>query len=343
MMLYLLKRFNLLVFTLLVLSLASYWLVMVFPGDPLTNMSGVITNSERERITLEAFYDFERNSAMQFLRYLELLWNGNWGISFISGQPLFEEIIFYLPASIELSAYALLLSLVIGIPVGIFAGLKHGTFSDYSLLTASLIGYSIPVFWLALLLILVFSLQFGWFPISGRVSLLYEIPHQTGFIIYDILNSNMPAKEAALMDALSHLFLPTISIALVTTTIIIRITRHSIISVMNADYILAAYAKGLSSTQVFWKHGFRNALLPIMPQIAMQFTTLLTNAMIVETIFSWPGIGHWLMQAIYQQDYPAIRAGMLAVAGIVVLFNVSVDLIHNFTNPHRMSQNRAEI
>lgn len=343
MMLYLLRRFNLLAFTLLMLSLASYWLVFVFPGDPLTNMSGIIPSSEQEKVTLQAFYDLEKNNVMQFVRYLELLWDGNWGVSFASGQPLFEEIIFYLPASIELSAYALILSLIVGIPVGIFAGLKHGKFSDYSLLTASLVGYSVPVFWLALLLILIFSLQFSWFPISGRVSLLYEIPHQSGFIIYDILNSNMYNKQAALIDALSHLLLPTISISLVTTTVIIRITRRSIINVMTSDYIRAAYAKGLSNTQVFWKHGFRNALLPIMPQIAMQFTTLLTNAMIVETIFSWPGIGHWLMQAIYQQDYPAIRAGMLAVAGIVVLFNVCIDLIHSFTDPQRMNQNRAEI
>lgn len=339
---YVLRRMNLLLLTLLILALASYWLVHVFPGDQVTNLSGINYNTVEQKLYLDEYYQIEQSEFNQFLRYLELLWQGDWGRSFVSGEPLFEEIKTFLPASIELGAYALIISLLVGIPLGFWAGLKHGKMSDYGILSASLIGYSVPIFWLALLLILVFSLQLGWFPISGRISLLYDIPQNTGFIMYDILSSNLPNKSDALLNALGHMLLPTLSISVVTSTIILRTTRRSVIEVMSSDYIRAAYAKGLSNKQVLFKHGLRNALLPIMPQVAMQFTTLLTNAMIVETIFSWPGIGNWLIQAIYQQDYPAIRAGMLAVSSLVVVFTVMIDILHKLIDPKRMYYRRVK-
>lgn len=343
MMTYFLRRLNLLVFTLLILCLASYLLVYLFPGNELVNLSGVKFSSVEERQILEAHYQTDRGYFMQFMRYLELLWMGDWGVSFASGQSLTSEIMTYLPASIELSSYALLISLFVGMPLGFIAGLKHNKIPDYGILSVSLIGYSIPVFWLALIFILLFSLQLNWLPISGRISLLYEIPNTTGFIIYDILTSDITDKKAAIDDALYHMILPTLSISIVTSTIVMRITRRSIIEVMSSDYIKAAYAKGLSSYQVFFKHGMRNAILPIMPQLAMQFTTLLTNAMIVETIFSWPGIGNWLIQAIYQGDYPAIRAGMLAVSSLVVIITVLIDIFHKFIDPKRMHRKRVKV
>lgn len=342
MSMYLLRQVNLLIFTLLILSLASYWLAHVFPGDPVTNLSGQSYTSEEHRSQLVDYYYLDKGAFSQYLRYLELLWKGDWGISFISDKPLFDEIRVLLPASIELGAYALIISLLVGIPMGFISGMNHNRIADYSLLSISLVGYSIPVFWLALLLILVFSLQLGWLPISGRISLLHEIPQETGFILYDIISSDIPQKKAAIIDALGHMLLPTISISIVTSTIVMRTTRRSVINVMSSDYIRAAYAKGLSSYQVFFKHGLRNALLPIMPQIAMQFTTLLTNAMIVETIFSWPGIGNWLIQAIYQQDYPAIRTGMLAVASLVVVFTVLINISHRLIDPQRMHFKRVK-
>lgn len=340
---YFLRRLNLLIFTLLILALASYSLAFLFPGDFLTNMSGVQFSSDEERQLYEQYYRLNDNSFVQFIRYLELLWQGDWGVSFSTSEPLYGEISRYLPASIELSAYALVISLIIGIPCGFVSGLRHNKLADYSILSISLVGYSIPVFWLALLLIIVFSLQLGWFPISGRISLLYDIPHETGFVLIDILRSNSPDKQAALIDALKHLMLPTLSISIVTSTIILRITRRSVIEVMSSEYIRAAHARGLNRYQVIFKHGIRNAILPIMPQLALQFTTLLTNAMIVETIFSWPGIGNWLIQAIYQGDYPAIRAGMLAVSSLVVIFTVSIDIFHKFIDPKRLHRQRVKI
>lgn len=340
---YILRRINLLIFTLLILALGSYSLAFLFPGDFLTNLSGVEFTSEQKRLEYESLYRINDGIIWQFLRYLELLWQGNWGQSFSTESSLFDEILRYLPASIELSTYALVISLIIGIPLGFLAGLKHHKITDYSILSVSLLGYSIPVFWLALLLIIMFSLQFGWFPISGRISLLYDIPHQTGFILLDIMQSDLPNKTQAFSDALSHLFLPTLSISIVTSTIILRITRRSVIEVMSSEYIRAAYAHGLKHHQVIFRHGIRNAIIPIMPQLALQFTTLLTNAMIVESIFSWPGIGNWLLQAIYQGDYPAIRAGMLAVSSLVVIFTVSIEVIHKVIDPRRLYRQRVKI
>lgn len=333
MFIYIVRHFNLLVLTLFVLSLFSFWLAFLFPGDPLINLAGVKGASEQEYAQLVAKYHFEQNLLQQYWRYIMLLFEGDWGVSFSSGNPLWDEITQSLPASLELSAYALTLSLVIGAPLGFVAGLKHNKPADYGLLAASVVGYSIPVFWLALILMLVFSIQLGWFPLSGRINLLFDVPHNSGFILIDIWLSDMPNKQAVFINALQHLVMPVLSITIVTTAIILRMIRRSIIEVMPQEYIQAAYTRGLSDYQVIMRHGVRNALLPIIPLLAMQTTTLLTNAMIVEVIFSWPGIGNWLIQAIYQRDFPAIRAGMLAVSSVVIVFTVSIDLMAKLINP----------
>lgn len=340
---YFLRRLNLLIFTLFMLAMASFGLAFLFPGDYLTNLTGIHFESEQQRQLYATLYKENEGIFWQFVAYLELLWRGEWGLSFSSNQSLYEEITTFLPASIELSAYALFVSLIVGIPLGFLAGLRHNKLADYSVLSISFIGYSIPVFWLALILILILSLQLGWFPISGRISLLYDIPIDTGFILIDIIRSDVSYKWDAFNDALRHLFLPTLSISIVTSTIILRITRRSVIEVMSSEYIKAATARGLNRYQVILRHGIRNTIIPIMPQLALQFTTLLTNAMIVESIFSWPGIGNWLIQAIYQGDYPAIRSGMLAVSSLVVIFTVSIDIVHKIIDPQRLYRQRVKI
>lgn len=337
------RYLNLMFITLLILSLFSFFLAYLFPGHPIENLTGFKLDQITQFHSSQFNYQSGESMLVQYWHYMGALFSGNWGISFNSGLPLYDEIIKVLPASVELSAYALFLSIIIGIPLGFLAALKHHKLPDYLLLSVSVVGYSIPVFWLALLVILVFSLQLGFFPLSGRISLYFEIPHITGFIMLDIWLSNIADKQAAVMDVIRHSILPTLSIALVTTTLIIRITRRSVIETMNTEFIQAAYARGLSTAQVLAKHGIRNALIPIFPLLAMQFTTLLTNAMIVETIFSWPGIGNWLIQAIYHQDYPAIRAGMLAVSALVVIFTMSIDLTIRLMDPKRRKVKRAAI
>jgi cationic peptide transport system permease protein len=329
--------------TLFVLSLLSFLLAYLFPGQALENLTGLRFDEMTALQNSQIKYSVNDNIFIQYLHYMGELFAGNWGVSFNSGLPLYEDVGHYLPASIELSFYALFLSFLIGLPFGFLAALRHHKLTDYSLLSVSLLGYSIPVFWLALIMILVFSLQLGWFPLSGRISLIFEIPNITGFILIDILLSDYIDKQAAFIDALRHLILPTVSIAVVTTTMIFRITRRSVIETLNSEFILAAYARGLTPRQVLMRHGVRNALIPILPLLAMQFPTLLTNAMIVESIFSWPGIGNWLIQAIYQQDYPAIRAGMLAVSVLVVIFTMTIDLIIRLTDPRRRRAERVAI
>ncbi|KXI27967.1 ABC transporter permease [Paraglaciecola hydrolytica] len=334
---------NLVVLTLLVLSFFSFLLAYMFPGEPLANLTGVVRGNEQQLEALGQLYHLDNNFLVQYWYYLAELFDGNWGLSFSSGLPLASEIARTLPASIELSTYALILSMFIGLPLGFIAGLRHRKTTDYALLSLSVLGYSIPVFWLAMLMILGFCLQLGWFPLSGRLSLLYEVPRISGFILLDIMWSDLENKSAILIDALRHLILPTLSIAAFTTTIILRITRRSVIETMNSDYILAALARGLTPWQILFRHGIKNALMPILPLIALQFTTLLTNAMIVEVIFSWPGIGNWLIQAIYQRDYPAIRVGMLAVSTLVVLFTMSIDLLIRLVDPKKSKVERVAI
>jgi len=335
MILYLAGRVSLLLFTLFMLSLVSFVLAYLFPGDPLSNLSGINSLTPDIYTGLMDKYQVHQNIFWQYWHYLTLLLQGDWGLSFSSGQPVFQEVWAHLPASLELSIYALFVSLSIGIPLGFIAGLNHKKNIDYGLSALGLLGYSLPVFWLALLMISFFALKLGWFPISGRLSLLYNIPVESGFLLWDIFIASVDNKSAIYQDAFSHLILPTISLSIVTSTLIIRVTRRSVINVMSSDYIKAAYAKGLSHWQVIWRHGLRNILMPLMPQLAMQFTVLLTNAMVVEVIFSWPGIGNWLLQAIYQQDFPAIRAGMLMVSALVVIFTLSIDMLLRISDPQR--------
>ncbi|MEC7529403.1 MAG: ABC transporter permease subunit, partial [Pseudomonadota bacterium] len=245
--------------------------------------------------------------------------------------------------TIELATYAMLMALFIGIPLGYYAGIRSYSTSDHLINSASITTYSFPVFWFALLLILVFSLQLDAVPLSGRISLLYNIEPVSGFILIDILLSDVENKTLAFKDALSHLLLPTFAIGAIATASMIRITRRSVIDVKHRPYIAAAISRGLSSWQIFFRHILRNALLPILPLMAIQITTLITNAMIVETLFSWPGIGNWLIQAIYQRDYPALRIGMMAVSTVVITLTILVDLFNRMIDPSREKYERATV
>lgn len=331
------------VLTLLVLAVLSFFLAYLFPGDVLTNLTGLVPDNDTQREALIRQYRLDSNYLTQFVHYLQLLLDGNWGYSFTSGRPLRDEIAIALPATMELSAYAMLMALAIGIPTGYYAGLRGYSVSDYSINSVSLVCYSVPVFWLALVLILVFSLELGAAPLSGRLSLMFDIPRVTGFILIDILLSDIENFQLALRDALHHLILPTLAIGTITTAAIIRVTRRSVMDVLSKPYIAAARSRGLSRPQIFFRHILRNALLPILPLMAFQITTLITNAMIVETLFSWPGIGNWLIQAIYQRDYSALRVGMLAVSSLVITLTITVDMFNRLIDPSREKFERGTV
>ena len=260
-------------------------------------------------------------------------------MSFASGDNVFQHILDLIPATLELCVYALIVSVVVGVPAGILASAYTRRWPDKLISSTTMIGYSIPVFWLALLLIMIFSLKLGWFPMSGRMGLLFEIPPNTGFILIDIMLAGFPYKGEAFVDALHHLTLPTIVLAMFPTTVLVRFTRDSMLKVMDQSFIKTARAKGLNRRQLIMHHALRNALLPVIKQIGLQFSTLITLAMITEVIFSWPGIGRWLIDSIYQRDYPAIQGGLMAVSMFVIIATIVAELTYTLFDP--ISRNQA--
>ena len=269
----------------------------------------------------------------QYLAYLQRILSGDWGLSYSSQQPILQEIKTLLPATLELAAYALLISFFVGIPLGIIAAIKPDGIVSKAISALALAGYSLPIFWWALLLIMLFSLGLGWLPTAGRIGVLYEIPYQTGFMLVDILLADSQYQQEALYNALRHLLLPTLVLATFPTTVMIRFTRDSMLEVWEQSYIKTARAKGLNRAQVLYRHAVRNALLPVIRQIGLQFSTLITLAMITEVIFSWPGIGRWLIDSIYQRNYPAIQAGLLVISTLVISVNMLTEILHTLFNP----------
>lgn len=336
---YILRRLGLLLFMMFTLSVFTFSLSYLFPGDPLSNLSGISNTSFSQTSELQEKYHFNDNYLMQYFAFIARIVQGNWGVSFASGDSVFTHIIELFPATLELSIYALIISVVVGVPAGILAAAYHRRWPDKLVNSTTLVGYSMPVFWLALLLIMVFSLQLGWFPMSGRMGLLYEIPSQTGFILIDIVLADFPYSGLAMLDALHHLTLPTIVLAMYPTTVLVRFTRESMLHVLEQSFIKTARAKGLNRAQLIMHHALRNALLPVIKQIGLQFSTLITLAMITEVIFSWPGVGRWLIDSIYQRDYPAIQGGLLAVSMFVILATIIAELTYTLFDP--LSRNQA--
>lgn len=333
MILYLLRRLFLLVFVFIALSILAFSLGYLFPGNALQNFTGMTDIPAELATQLTAEYRLDSGYIQQYIAYLRRIFSGDWGLSFASKQPLLQEIKILLPATLELAAYALLVSFFVGIPLGIIAAIKPDGIVSRIISTLAIAGYSIPVFWWALLLIMLFSLGLGWLPTAGRIGVLYEIPHITGFMLTDILLANSQHQTEALLNALRHILLPTIVLATFPTTVMIRFTRDSMLDVWEQSYIKTARAKGLNRAQVLYRHGLRNALLPVIRQIGLQFSTLITLAMITEVIFSWPGIGRWLIDSIYQRNYPAIQAGLLVISTLVISVNMLTEILHTLFNP----------
>ena len=256
--------------------------------------------------------------------------HGDLGTSLTTHEPVLTEFLTLFPATIELAFFAMLLSIVIGLPAGILAALKRNTVADYAVMGVSLTGYSMPIFWWALLLILFFSVQLGWTPVSGRIAVEFDVPASTGFMLIDTLRGGEPG---ALRSALSHLILPSIALGTIPLAVIARMTRSSMLEVLREDYVRTARAKGLSRLRVIVVHALRNALIPVITVIGLQVGLLLSGAILTETIFSWPGVGNWLIHGVQSRDYPVVQGGILLVAAIVISVNLIVDLLYGVINP----------
>lgn len=252
-----------------------------------------------------------------------------------------EEIFHFLPATMELTIVALLVAMIVGIPLGFLAAIHHRKITDHTILAISMLGYSMPVFWLGLFMVLIFSINLGWLPSAGQMSLVFEIDNVSGIMIIDILLSDKPYKWQAFADASRHLILPAIVVATAPATIFVRLARTSMLEVLETRYIKAAKAKGLSSIAIIYHHGIRNALVKIIRQIGLQFANLMTIAMITEVIFDWPGVGRWLIESIYQRDYTAIQAGLLVLSSFIFIIHIITDMIYAALNPLARENSRG--
>ncbi|WP_114808186.1 ABC transporter permease, partial [Vibrio cholerae] len=247
--------------------------------------------------------------------------------------PIIHELLVVFPATIELCTIAFILSLLVGIPIGTLAGMRQGKWLDTIISFISMSGYSAPIFWLALMMIMAFSLHFPVFPVAGRYDLLYQIDHVTGFALIDAFLSQSPYRSQALQSVIEHLTLPCLVLALAPTTQVIGQMRASVAEVMNQNYIRAAKIRGFSNYQIVTQHVLRNAIPPMIPKFGVQLSSMLTLAIITESIFNWPGIGRWLLDALANRDFMSIQAGVIVVGTLVLTANILSDLIGAAANP----------
>ena len=327
---FVLKRLALVLPTFLGITLLVFSLIRLLPGDPVEALSGErgMDPARYQRLLNE--FGLDRPLYVQYADYVWRALHGDLGLSTITHEPVFREFIARFPATIELSVCAMLLALLIGLPAGIIAAVKRNTVWDYSVMGASLTGFSMPIFWWGLLLILMFSVWLGWTPVSGRIAIQFDIAPVTGFMLIDSLLSS---DKGAFKSALSHLILPSIALGTIPLAVIARMTRSSMLEVLREDFVRTARAKGASTFRVIGIHALRNALIPVVTTIGLQVGTLLAGAILTETIFSWPGIGKWLVEAIGRRDYPAVQGGILLSATTIIVVNLVVDVLYGVINP----------
>ncbi len=325
-----LSRLGTFVPTFLGVALISFAFIRVLPGDPIIVMAGERGLSEARYEELRQQYGFNDPLWVQFWDYLTGILRGDLGESFVTNRPVWDEFFSLFPATVELSLCAIIIAIALGIPAGVIAAVNRGKFFDRALMSTALIGYSMPIFWWALLLIIVFSGNLGWTPVSGRIGLLYYFDDVTGFMLIDSLLSG---QDGAFGSAVSHLILPSIALSTIPLAVIARQTRSAMLEVLSEDYIRTARAKGLSPGRVNGVHALRNAMIPVITVIGLSVGTLLAGAILTETIFSWPGIGKWMVDSIFRRDYPVVQGGLLMIAVIVMIVNLFVDLMYGLINP----------
>ena len=279
---------------------------------------------------LQAQFGFDRPLIEQYIDYLGGILQGDLGNSFVTKRPVWDEFFSLFPATLELSICAMIFAVVLGLPAGVIAAVNRGKLFDRTLMSTALIGYSMPIFWWALMLIIVFSGMLGLTPVSGRMSLMFFFPESTGIMLIDSL---MSGQEGAFLSAIQHLILPTIVLGTIPLAVIARQTRSAMLEVLSEDYIRTARAKGLSPARVTGIHALRNALIPVITVIGLSVGTLLAGAILTETIFSWPGIGKWMVDSIFRRDYPVVQGGLLLIAVMVMIVNLTVDVLYGLINP----------
>ncbi len=330
MFVYFLKKLVVVLPTFFGVTLVAFIFIRTLPGDPVMLMAGERGMSPERHAELMAEMGFDKPILIQYALYLKQLAGGDFGTSIITKQPVLKEFTTLFPATIELSVCAMFIAIFFGLPAGMIAATRRGSVFDHTVMTGALTGYSMPIFWWGLLLIIFFSGILGWTPVSGRVSLLYYFEPVTGFMLID---SFLSGQEGAFSSALSHLILPAIVLGTIPMAVIARQTRSAMLEVLSEDYVRTARAKGLGPLRVIGLHALRNAMIPVITVIGLQVGVLFAGAILTETIFSWPGIGKWMVDSIFRRDYPAVQGGLLLIAAIVMIVNLVVDLLYGLINP----------
>lgn len=327
---FLLNRLGLLIPTFIGVSIIAFAFIRLLPGDPILLLAGERGMSPERYAELQQQFGYDRHIVVQYLDYLWGILHGDLGTSIVTKRPVLGEFLTLFPATLELSLCAIIFAIVIGVPAGVFAAVRRGSLFDQSVMGTALVGYSMPIFWWGLLLIVLFSGILQWTPVSGRISLLYFFPEKTGLMLVDSLLSGQPG---AFRSAVSHLILPTIVLGTIPLAVIARQTRSAMLEVLSEDYVRTARAKGLPPWRVVGLHALRNALILVITVIGLQVGVLLAGAILTETIFSWPGIGKWMVDSVFKRDYPVVQGGLLLVAGLVMIINLFVDFLYSLINP----------
>ena len=330
----LLKKLATLVPTLLGVTLVAFALIRLIPGDPIEIMVGERRLDAAAHAALMTQLGLDQPLPVQYLRYVGQLLQGDLGKSLVTREAVADEFKVLFPATLELAGAALLLALIVGLALGIAAALKRGSLFDQAVMATATVGNSMPVFWWGLILIMWFSVGLEWTPVSGRIGIEYDVPFVSGFMLVDSALADWRGQESgAFASALLHLVLPATVLGTVPMAVIARMTRSSMLEVLREDYMRTARAKGLPPSRVVLVHGLRNALIPVLTVLGLQVGSLLGGAVLTETIFSWPGIGKWLIDAIGRRDYPVVQAGILVSALVFIGVNLVVDLLYGVVNP----------
>jgi peptide/nickel transport system permease protein len=326
---YLVRRLLLLIPILFGVSLLIFFWIRALPGSPAESLLGeratpALVQTYRHR------YGLDKPIYEQYWAYLKTTLSGDLGVSVADRRRVVDEIKQRFPATVELALAAMIFAVAVGVPLGFFAAKRHGGIFDNVSLVASLIGISIPIFFLAIILKYIFAIRLGWLPSVGRISITTDVKHPTNFYILDAI---IQGQWSVLWDVIKHLILPAIALGSIPLAIITRITRAAVLDVQNEDYVRTARSKGMSPLTVDRRHVLRNALLPVSTIIGLQAGLLLSGAVLTETVFAFPGMGSWLRDAIFNRDYPVLQGGILFLAVVFVLVNLVVDLSYAIINP----------
>jgi dipeptide transport system permease protein len=328
---YILNRIALTIPTFIALMFVTFVAVRMVPGDPVEVRTGEHGISPERLAYFRHELGLDQSIGKQFLDYAWALAHGDFGTSVVTSTKVTTEFFTLFSATLELSFFAMIFAVCLGIPAGAVAAVKRGSLYDQALMGISLVGYSMPIFWWGLLLIMFFAEGLHLTPVSGRIDLIrFYFEPVTGFMTLDALLSD---QKGAFLDALHHLVLPAIVLGTVPLAVIARMTRSSMLEVLSEDYVRTARAKGLSNFRVIGIHALRNALIPVVTVIGLQVGTLLAGAVLTETIFSWPGVGKWLIESLSRRDYPALQGGIMLISMVVIGINLLIDLAYGIINP----------